>query len=45
MDKDTKEEKAQELFKLHYDELCNPDKKYVRESIKSRTLFEDKNGK
>ena len=40
MDKKIKEEKAQELFKLHYDELCDPDKKHVREAIKSKTLFE-----
>jgi hypothetical protein len=42
MDKQKKEEKAQELFNLHYDELCDPDKKHVREAIKSKTLFGDK---
>lgn len=38
MDKQIKEEKAQELFKLHYDELCDPDKKSVRNAIKNKTL-------
>ena len=35
MDKHKKEEIAQKLFKLHYDELCNPDKKSVRNFIKN----------
>jgi len=37
-EKEFKEEKAQELFKLHYDELCDPDKKHVRNAIRNKTL-------
>jgi len=34
-DKEEKEQKAQELFKLHYDELCEPYKKHVRNAMKN----------
>jgi len=37
-DKQFKEEKAQEMFGLHYDELCDPDKKHVRTALKTKTL-------
>ena len=33
-----KEEKAKELFNLSYDELCDPDKKHVRNAIKNKRL-------
>ena len=39
INKKEKEQKAQELFKLHYDELCDPDKKHVRNAIKNKGGF------
>ena len=33
-----KEQKAKEMFGLHYDELCNPDKKQVRNALKHKIL-------
>lgn len=35
MDKEIKEKVAQELFGLSYEELCDPDKKHVRNNIKN----------
>ena len=43
--KEEKEDKARELFNLSYNDLCEPDKKQVRESIKHKPLFINKIGK
>lgn len=35
MSKELKNKKAKELFGFNYDELCDPDKKHVRNAIKN----------